>query len=372
MVIQPQNSFPSDLLAQLRRESRILTSTSTTPQTGYSTQTRPTVTAGAVLTLDTFTPPIGRAYLITAAEIGADQAASVFVQFSTPAAPTDLGEAASRFGMLGSGGGTVRFDWAGGLLVCEGQSLNLGYMPPTTSAPFVAAGVAGLDLTADFHYDAKRTILWVGDSITQGAGYSAGQNGTLGITKDMLHPFAVTNAMRDRGVSVRLVNKGISGMTSTQVANRAAWGWYDLNYDLMVVHIGMNDAATGTATPEATYKANLQSLITRRNRYRPRADVLLCGPSSASDPARPNLANYRQWAADVAAAAGNGTANGVYYVDLSAAYGTTAGDIATYYFDTNPSIHPNIAGHAALASVLGPAIAQTRFYARCGLTGAWA
>jgi lysophospholipase L1-like esterase len=205
-----------------------------------------------------------------------------------------------------------------------------------------------------------------GDSIVHTI---TGTNGTAGYNRDSLWAFQLVNRLCElTDGEVRLINKGFGGSTSVQGAIRIDEGYYDVDYDLLIVSYGMNDASS--LTTEAAYKQALRDFVIHRNRFRPNASVLILGPSSTNDAARSTIGDYRTWAAAVAAE--YGAAHKVYYLDQSPAYGTSAGDLSTYYGESSGNrVHPNLAGHVALYNLIAPAVAATDFYSNVlGLSGA--
>lgn len=93
------------------------------------------------------------------------------------------------------------------------------------------------------------TILFLGDSLTEGYGLDEGQS-FPSLIADRLHAEG-----RD---DVRVINAGISGSTSASALSRLQW-YIRSQPDLMVLSLGANDGLRGLAVDEM--KANLVKTI---------------------------------------------------------------------------------------------------------------
>lgn len=363
---------PSLPLHALAREGQINGASLLPASPGYQNNVRPTFTAGAFTVLMGTNTDLGRVRIMLEAFIGADQACAVAFQQGQSQFSAAIQQTTSAFALLGANGGTHRWNFQGGLLVPELSSFNVGIISPTASGPFTAGGATWIDLTADLNFGARYVVLFIGDSITYAQ--SAGTNGTANMCGNHGFPMILRNHLLSRGVSVRQINKGVSGMNSQQALVRLRDNSYyhcvaDCEKVALVVDcMGMNDALVTTS--QSNFNAYLAAVQALRDGYYPNADVLFVGPTNTDDPARTTIGNYRTWKQQYASANG-AAANGLFYVDASAAYGTDSTSISTYFAETSaPHVHPNIAGHAAIANVLGPAIAQTRWGSRV-LGGNW-
>lgn len=349
---------------QLAREGRPMGSAGGSPA-GYTTGTPATVTAGVVVdNSGTSTVPLGRAYVLYEAAMTADRSCIAVLQFQDILSGAYTTDSLAGYKILGPNGGEAKWTWPSGLIVPELHNLQLRYIRPDTAGAFTTKAFSGLDITADFHWDAEHVICVAGDSLTHTI---PGSNGTTGAVGEDLWAFRLTNRLRDKGASVRLINKGFGGSIIPQAHKRLRSGFYDVPYDLLVVSYGMNDAAADQ-TGETRYKDGLRAFVTHRNRHRPDATVVICGPSSTDDANRtPYIGNYRTWASQVAAE--YGAAERVYYVDLSTSYAASA----TASFGESVAgtlVHANIVGQSQLADVICNAVELTDFYTdTLGLTG---
>ncbi len=93
-------------------------------------------------------------------------------------------------------------------------------------------------------------ILALGDSLTSGYGLPPGEGFT-----DQLG-----QALKDQGVSVRVINGGVAGDTSADGLARLDWSLAD-DPDLVIIELGGNDALRAL-DPRVT-KANLDKILTR-------------------------------------------------------------------------------------------------------------
>lgn len=364
--------LPGLPLHALAREGQINGASLLPPNPGYQNNTRPTFTPGAFTVLMSTVTDLGRMRIMLEAFIGADQACAAAFQQGQSQFSAAILQTTSAFVLFGANGGTHRWNFQGGILVPELSSFSLGITSPTASGPFTAGGLTWIDLTADLNFNARYTILFIGDSITYAQ--SAGPNGTANMNGNNGFPMIIRNHLLSRGVSVRHINKGVSGMNSQQALVRLNDNsFYHCAAEcekvaLIVDCMGMNDAVIPTT--QANFNAYLASVRALRDGYYPNADVLCVGPTSTDDPSRSTIGNYRTWKQQFASSGGGSTA-GLFYADGSTAYGTDSTSISTYFAETaTPHIHPNIAGHAAIANVLGPAIAQTRWGNKV-LGGTW-
>jgi acyl-CoA thioesterase-1 len=128
-------------------------------------------------------------------------------------------------------------------------------------APDNEAPVPGKDTPAP----ARRTILFVGTSIT--AGY--------GLDPDQAWTTRIQSLIDEAGLPFRVVNAGVSGETSAGALRRIEWV---LNQDppqVVMVETGANDGLRGQSVD--SLEANLDAILTRLGRLDPRPVILLAG-----------------------------------------------------------------------------------------------
>ncbi|HJP19923.1 MAG: arylesterase [Alphaproteobacteria bacterium] len=95
---------------------------------------------------------------------------------------------------------------------------------------------------------AETLVLALGDSLTAGYGLAA----------DQAFPARLQATLREQGLSVRVINAGVSGDTSAGGRARLDWSLAD-NPAAAIVELGANDALRGL-DPEET-RANLDAII---------------------------------------------------------------------------------------------------------------
>ncbi len=108
------------------------------------------------------------------------------------------------------------------------------------------------------------SVLCLGDSLT--AGY--------GLTLEQAWPALAEQKLREAGLSVELVNAGVSGDTTAGGVRRMEW-LMTRRYDALVVALGGNDGLRGLATGEL--ERNLQTIIDRARAANPEIRILLAG-----------------------------------------------------------------------------------------------
>lgn len=99
------------------------------------------------------------------------------------------------------------------------------------------------------HAQEPFTILFLGDSLTEGYGLETGQS----------FPDLIANRLKSEGRSnIKVLNAGISGSTSASALSRLQW-YIRSKPNLMVLSLGANDGLRGLSVPEM--KANLSKTI---------------------------------------------------------------------------------------------------------------
>lgn len=347
--------FPS--FQQLLREGRAIQANMpiiTTANTG-------TVNFGASLGAITYNSTPGRATLITsvtASATGMVQAYGSSSNISKNLGANLLGQVPTTMNaVFGSNGGSATLNPMV-LLGSEGKyDLNFRYIGADGGAkPYVGGGIYGIDFTADYNFDARKVIGIIGESTS----WSSMETDPNGVTwpGEYLWGFQVNNMMRRLGKSVRLVNKAYGSMSSNHMEFSRRSNYYDFDYDLLFVNMGINDSIAansglGVITPEATFKANMSKIIAMRNNFRPNAPIVFvsCFPTDA---ASPNVANTRTWMQQVATdpSQGGGTENNVWFIDGNAAFNLNP--IATD--DTNFAVSNRSSGNRIHYSGLGQSL----------------
>jgi acyl-CoA thioesterase I len=93
-------------------------------------------------------------------------------------------------------------------------------------------------------------VVFLGDSLTAG----------LGLDEDQAYPAVVERELREEGLSVQVINAGVSGDTSAGGLSRLGW-LLGQRPDVIVVGLGANDGLR--ALPLAETEKNLREIIRR-------------------------------------------------------------------------------------------------------------
>ena len=227
------------------------------------------------------------------------------------------------------------------------------------------------------------SIGFVGDSITagQGASVASPTNASFAWTSSVTYTDAVTNcaaalAAGAGNVAVEVTNRGIGGTTSADWAtiasgdlSGAVTAFNAASPPVTVVHIqlGTNDAKTAVNTSAATYKSNLQSIISYLQANVPTLQLIVLSPpyyvvpgsgtNAWNEASLPVLRSYH----DQLSALDNGATvrfaeaqNFEHFADNTA--------------QLTDGIHPTDAGHAALGKLWARSIRQAQVAASGGAT----
>ncbi|HSJ10058.1 MAG TPA: arylesterase [Longimicrobiales bacterium] len=200
--------------------------------------------------------------------------------------------------------------------------------PEPAEQPAAPAAAEPAPPTASDASDERRTVLFVGTSLT--AGYGVGD--------DVAFPAVIQELIDSAGLPFRVVNAGISGETSAGGLRRIDWSLQE-PVDVLVLELGANDGLRGL-DPTAM-RAKLDAIIRRtRDRY-PDVAVVLVGME-----APPNLGDDYT------------TRFRAVFTDLAGQYDAAlvpflldgvAGDRA---LNIDDGIHPNEDGHRIAAATV--------------------
>lgn len=112
--------------------------------------------------------------------------------------------------------------------------------------------------------DVRKTILFVGTSLT--AGY--------GIDPQQAYPALLQRRLDSLGFDYEAINAGVSGETSSGALHRMDW-LLKQPMDVFVLETGANDGLRGL--PVDSMRANIQQILDAVRRTHPRAKILLVG-----------------------------------------------------------------------------------------------
>ena len=131
----------------------------------------------------------------------------------------------------------------------------------STKPPSPVESPVGAD-SAPAPPDRRRTILFLGTSLTAG----------LGLEPDSAYPQMIQRKIDASGLPYQVVNGGVSGETSAGLLRRLDWV-LRREADVVVVETGANDGLRGL--PVSATRATIGDVLTRIRRDRPNAKILL-------------------------------------------------------------------------------------------------
>ena len=124
---------------------------------------------------------------------------------------------------------------------------------PTQSASAARRDVSGV-----------RTILMLGDSLTDG----------YGLSRSQAYPAVIAQKLRAGGYKFDVINVGVSGDTTAGGLRRIP-KYLTRKIDILVLALGINDAFRGV--PVEQIRANLQAIIDRTRARNPNVAIVLAG-----------------------------------------------------------------------------------------------
>jgi acyl-CoA thioesterase-1 len=137
-----------------------------------------------------------------------------------------------------------------------------GRKPATSEENPVRTASGAAPAIASSDSEARRTILFLGTSLTAG----------LGLDPDSAYPQRIQRKIDAAGLPYQVVNAGVSGETSAGLLRRLDWV-LKRPADVVVVETGANDGLRGL--PISATSATIGSVLDRIKRDRPAATLLL-------------------------------------------------------------------------------------------------
>jgi acyl-CoA thioesterase-1 len=134
----------------------------------------------------------------------------------------------------------------------------------TMPAIFTIALALSLFFPAEAADTPKKTLVFLGDSLTAG----------LGVQPTEAFPAIVAEKIRTAGLPFEVQNAGLSGDTSAGGLRRIEW-LLQRPIDLLVLELGANDGLRGQDLK--SMKANLQSIIDKTRAKNPQVKIVLAG-----------------------------------------------------------------------------------------------
>lgn len=285
---------------------------------------------------------MGQSYFCKSLHLSASRAAELQLSVQTaPATASTYGQGWDYRWQVNTGitlePNTLWGNGAGGSVYTENGDTN----------PIVVrAHVWGYKITSDYNWHARRTLLWIGDSIPNGSGMTNASS----LDPNINYTFIARNWLRDAGYDYRLIQKTWGGATTADAENWRVTGALDTAFPRRVGAVFYNMGANDWPDP-AVAATNIAKFVPWALKKYPNAIIIVCGPTPAENntteagiaTVRSNFESYV-----------SGLANSrVTYLNLGNAFDRTAG--TTYYStaDTPGSrIHPNAAGCDAIGAVI--------------------
>lgn len=137
--------------------------------------------------------------------------------------------------------------------LCCATSLALLFGAPVQSTAAARRDVSGV-----------RTILAIGDSLTDG----------YGLSRSQAYPALLAEKLRKAGYKYDVINAGVSGDTTGGGLRRIS-KFSSQKIDILIVELGINDAFRGV--PVEQMRANLQGIIDRTRERNPDVKIIIAG-----------------------------------------------------------------------------------------------
>lgn len=222
--------------------------------------------------------------------------------------------------------------------IYELNTISILTQTVTTAGFAFISSLGGVRVCNDFAFDADKTMLVIGDSISNGTGPSYGSDQYTFIVRDWLY---------SQGKSTRCMLKGSGSYTSANItALRKTGQLMPTAPDLVLYNIGINDASL------AAFQAEFPSILAHKQKYWHNAKMICLGMTPRQGALEASVSvPIRSYMASTISALNDSK---IYYCSLANAF-SSVGD--TYYMTTDGTtntsrIHPNDAGHALIASVI--------------------
>lgn len=136
--------------------------------------------------------------------------------------------------------------------------------------------------------DARRTVMFLGTSLT--AGY--------GLSPDEAYPARIQARIDSLGLPFRVVNAGVSGETSAGALRRISWLAQQGPMAVLMVETGANDGLRGQSVD--SLRSNLRQVITRALALEPRPAVIVAGMEAPPNMGRQYASRFHDVFPDIA------------------------------------------------------------------------
>jgi acyl-CoA thioesterase I len=173
-------------------------------------------------------------------------------------------------------------------------------------------------------FAAPTTILFLGDSLTEG----------LGVDEQHAYPRVVEKKLREAGYDVNVINGGVSGATTASGFSRLKWH-LKKKIDIVVIELGANDGLRGLKLPQT--EENLREMVKLAQSHKIR--VMMLGLRMPPNYGKKYTADFEAMYKNIAASMKVPTLN-AFLVGVEGVAELNQAD----------GIHPNIKGHEVVAS----------------------
>jgi lysophospholipase L1-like esterase len=208
-------------------------------------------------------------------------------------------------------------------------------------------------------------ILFQGDSITDGnRGRSADPNHILGHGYAFIIAAKYGDQLAERNLT--FVNRGISGNTVSDLAERWQNDTLDSKPDILSILVGVNDASM--SIPAEQYEVNYDKLLQDTISALPQVRFVLCEPFTL--PGAGHAGDWDSWRANIQgkqdAVAGLALKYNAPVVRFQKAFDEACKRAPAEYWIWD-TIHPTYAGHQVMADEWVRAISTWKFAPRIGI-----
>jgi len=213
------------------------------------------------------------------------------------------------------------------------------------------ASIQGYELADDPNFNARETLLVVGDSLDYGKGY--GPTATADISS-----FKVRDRYRALGHDLRIVSFSQPGRTSTQFeeTDRKSGKLHPIRANLGLYGLGTNDVLLAAGGYVDTWETNFRAFWADWSKINPASPLVVRNVGPLNDnTANTNAAALRTRQASVVASIAS---TKCILADISTAFDRTN----TSFFRASDQVHWNTAGHAAVYTAIDTALTAAGVY----------
>jgi acyl-CoA thioesterase-1 len=204
----------------------------------------------------------------------------------------------------------------------------MGKLMRTIRGLAFASLLCGTTALAQDDAPAKKTIVFLGDSLSAGSG----------VKPQEAFPALVQEKIRARGLPFEVVNAGVGGDTTAGGLRRLDW-LLQRKIDVLVLELGGNDGLRGL--PVSNIKSNLQAMIDKAKAKNPDVKIVIAGMQMPPNVGAKYAEEFRQVFYDVAK---ENSATMIPFL-LEGVGGLRE-------FNQPDLIHPNPLGHKIVADVV--------------------